>query len=302
MTTFNELVVRVRQQLLGYAKDQEAQAELAMLMGPSDTTFQVGTDTVTSLSRGLVEVDDELILVKRFDPNSGIVTVMGGTNGRGQQGTAAASHQVNALITSSPAFPRSRIKQALNDTIQGLYPSLVAFGTTEITKLAPVYEYELPAEATGIQYVVDQLVGPTKIWQPGPNLRFNPRANPTDFPSGKSIQLFDFVTPGRAMRVTYTKAPAALAADADTFETVTGYPDRCVDMVVYGACARLLPAYDAARQQQQTVESTERANLVPPASPLRTAQYYQQMYDRRLQEEIDRQFYDTPFYQTFAGS
>jgi hypothetical protein len=301
MTTFNDLVIRVRQQLLGYALDQASVSELASNMNATDTSFTVDAGTVTNLSRGLVEIDDELILVKSYDRNSGVVSIMGQTNGRGAEGTTATTHSAHALVTASPAFPRARIKEAINDTIQGLYPSLVVFGTTEITNVSVVYQYEMPADARDVRAVALQLIGPSKVWQQARTWKFDPRSNTTDFPSGKSLQIFDGVTPGRAMRVLYEKTPGSLVAGSDDFATATGYDDRIVDLVVWGACSRLVPAYDSARLQQQAIESTERAPLVPPTSALKTASYYQQLYYQRLEEEKARQFEEDPSVQFYAG-
>ncbi|MFF9268612.1 phage adaptor protein [Streptomyces rochei] len=301
MTTLDQLVRQVRQQLLGYSMSQESVSELSAAMGPTDTTFSCDPSTVGNISRGLVEIDDELILVKSFDAQSGLVAVMGQINGRGYEGTTAASHEAAALVTSSPAFPKARIKAAINETIRSLYPTLVVFGSTEITKLAPVVEYELPSEVEGVWYVTGQLVGPSKVAQPLPNWRYNPKARSSVFPSGKSIQLFDYVTAGQAMKVVYSKGPQALTSGSDDF-TATGYPERYTDLVVYGACKRLVPALESARLQLQAVETTERAPLVPPASATKVAQLYASLFAERLDEERTRQFDEIPNYATFQGS
>jgi hypothetical protein len=301
VTTYAQLVQQVRQQLFGYALSQESMSELAAPMTATDTTFQADGETVGELSRGLVEIDDELILVKKADSTSATVTVMGGLNGRGYGGTTAATHSSAALITSNPAFPRARIKEAISQTIASLYPELVVFSSTEITKLAPVIEYELPSDLSDVWYVTGQTVGPSKVAQPLPNWRYNPVARVSNFPSGKSIQILDPVTPGQAVKVVYAKGPTALSADADAF-TVTGYPERYVDLVVYGSCMRLLPALESARLQQQAIEATERATLVPPASAAKAMAMYAQLYATRLEEERTHQFSDVPNYAHFQGS
>jgi hypothetical protein len=301
MTTLDQLVRQVRQSLLGYAMNQESVSELSAPMTAADTTFTCDTGTVTNLSRGLVEIDDELILVKSYDATNGVVSIMGLTNGRGYEGTVAASHSANSLVVSNPAFPKARIKEAINETIRALYPTLVVFGSTEITKLAPVVEYELPSEVDGVWYVTGQLIGPSKVAQPLPNWRYNPKARTANFPSGKSIQLFDYVTAGQAMKVVYSKAPTALVNGSDEL-TTTGYPDRYADLVVYGACKRLLPSLEAARLQLQAVEATERAPLVPPQSAAKAASLYASLYAERLEEERARQWDEVPNYATFQGS
>lgn len=301
MTTLDQLVRRVRQNLLGFAMSQESVSSLSVAMDSDDTTFQADGETIVNLSRGLVEIDDELILVKKWDQTSGTVTVMGAANGRGYEGTTAASHSQDALIISNPAFPKARIKEAIADTIANLYPQLVVFSSTEITKLAPVIEYELPSDVDGVWYVVGQTVGPTKVAQPLPNWRYNPKARTANFASGKSLQVFDAVTPGQAIKVVYSKAPTALASGSSEF-TTTGYPERMTDLVIYGACKRLLPSLEAARLQMQSVETTERAALVPPQSAAKAASLYASLFGERLEEERSRQWDEVPNFATFQGS
>ncbi|GAA4891007.1 hypothetical protein GCM10023237_05980 [Streptomyces coeruleoprunus] len=302
MPTFDQLVKRVKRELRGFTLDQESMSELAASMGASDTSFTVDTSTVLNLSRGLVEIDDELILVKTYDATSGVVTVMGLTNGRGYDNTTAASHSTNALVVSNPAFPRKAIKDAINDAITALHPSLVVISSTNFTYNAAQVEYSLPAETTDVWYVVARRVGPEKVSAPLPNWRFNPQAYATDFSTGKSIQLFDAVTPGQNVRVVYTKAPSTLSANADDFATVTGYADRVADLVVWDACKRLLPGVLSARLQQTAVEATERAQLVSARDIQGAVQTYAALYAEGLQRERDRQFQEIPNYATFQGS
>lgn len=302
MTTFGQLVGKVRQQLLGYTANQESVAELDGAMLSSDTSFVCATDTIDAIGRGLVEIDDELILVRVADSTSGTVTVMGGTNGRGAEGTTAASHASGALVTASPTFPRGRIKEAINDTILGLYPSLVVFASTEITYNAAQVEYELPAAATDVWYVTARLVGPEKVSQPMPDWRYNPQAQTDDHATGKSIQILNSVTPGQTVKVVYAKPPSALSSDADDFAAVTGFPDRITDLVVFGAVKRTLPALAVARLQMQAIEATDRSTAVSSRDIVSAVQTYATLYAERLEEERSRMFAEVPTYATFQGS
>lgn len=301
MTTYAQLVAKVRHQLMGFTAHQESVSELSVSMGAADTTFTVDQATLSDLSRGLVEIGDELILVKSYDEASGVATVMGAAGGRGVDGTTAATHAANSLITSAPAFPRARVKEAINDTIRGLYPSLVVFATTDIVYNATVYEYEMPAAATEVWGVTARLVGPEKLSPRLPRYDFNPHAPTTDFASGKSIQILSPVTPGQTVRVTYAKPPTVLANDADDFETVTGYPSRIDQLVVYGAAVRMLSPLEGARLQLQAVEATERAPLVPVASAAKAVQLMTALYSQRLEEERQRMFLEHPTYTSTAG-
>lgn len=302
MTTFADLVAQVKQQLIGYSKDQATITFLTAPMTASDTTFVVDQETVKSITRGLVEIEDELLLVKKFDVTSGVVTVMAGTNGRGQAGTVAADHAVNTIVTSDPRYPISRIKEAINDTIDATFPDLWVFDDLEFPKVAARYEYPMPVDAEDVYKVTFNTIGPSMIWMPSQNWRFNPLASTTaqiGQPSGKSIQVMDGIVPGRAIRVSYTRKPGLLVNNSDEFEVATGYPDRYTDMIMYGATARMLGANESARLQQQAIESTERAPLVPTGAATQAAQYYWALYRQRLNEERDRLFRLFESYQYF---
>lgn len=306
--TFANIVDRVKQQLLGYTKDQASVSELAADIGAADTTFFVDTETIKNLSRGLIEIDDELILAKTYDSPTGTVVVMGLANGRGVDGTTAAAHTVNALVTNDPRFPRQRIKEAINDTINGLYPDLWVFAQHEFPYIAARYEYPIPADADDVYKVVINTIGPSGVWFPAQSWRFNPMSSttpgqvkPTPAPTGKSLQIYDRIVPGRNVRVSYTKPPATLVNNSDDFVTVTGFPERYIDMIAYGAVWRLLPAYEAGRLQQASIESTERAPLVPAGAASEASQYFLALYTKRLTEERTRlqRLYES--YQTFNG-
>lgn len=302
--SFDQLVSRVKQQLLGYTRDQASITYITEPMTATDTSFQVDTDTVTNISRGLVEIDDELILVKNFDRSSGTVTVLGGVNGRGVEGTTAATHADNTFVTDDPMYPKARIKEAINDTIRATYPDLWVFDDYEFPWQAARYEYPLPADAEDVYKVTANTIGPSRVWFPNSSWRFNPQASTGSQAvvgaTGKSLQVMrDFIVPGRNVRVIYTKQPTVLAAGSDDFETVTGYPERYIDLITYGACWRLLPAYEAARMQQTAIEANERAPLVPTGAGSQSAQYYLSLYQRRLMEERDRLFRLYDNYQAF---
>lgn len=302
MTTFDQLVLRVRSMLLGFTKDQEQYSSLSLPMASNATYFTVDTATVANLGRGTVEIGDELLLVKSVDQTTGTCVLLGNLNGRGREGTTAAAHSVDDLVAMAPAFPRIRMQEAVNDTIRGVYPTLRVFASTEITRLAPVYEYSMPADAKDVWQVHASTIGPTKIWQVVQNWRFNEDANTTAFATGKSIQLFDAIVPGQTYRVRYAKAPSPLVSSSDDFETVSGLPERCVDMIVYGACARLLPSYEAGRLQQRAIEASERSQYVPSLSAAKAAQYFMGLYQQRLEEERERQIAESPMVQFFQGT
>lgn len=307
MTTFADLVAQVKQELIGYSKDQATITYLTSPMTATDTTFVVDTETVRNVTRGVIEIDDEMLLVKKFDATSGLVTVMANLNGRGVAGTTPAAHAVDAIVTSDPRYPQIRIKEAINQTIKSVFPDLWTFGSYEFQKVAPQFEYELPADVENVYKVTFSTIGPSLIWQPSQSWRFNSQASTTGIDgttTGKSLQILDRIVPGRRVRVIYRKQPNILVNDSDDFSTTTGWTgdmdgERFVDLIRYGATARMLAANESARLQQQAIESTERAPLVPTGASVQAAQYYWALYERRLMQEKDRMFNLFEQYQHF---
>lgn len=302
MATFIDLVSQVKQELIGYSKDQATITYLTQPMTATDTTFMVDTETVKAITRGIIEIDDEMMLVKKFDPASGVVTIMANLNGRGYAGTTATTHAADAIVTSDPRYPQIRIKEAINQTITSVFPRLWVFGNYEFQKVAPQFEYELPVDVENVYKVTFDTIGPSMLWQPSQQWRFNSTASidPVNATTtGKSLQILDRIVPGRKIRVIYRKKPANLVNNSDDFVTVTGFPDRYLDLIRYGATARMLSANESARLQQQAIESTERSPLVPTGAATQAASYYWGLFERRVAEEEDRMFNLYEQYQHF---
>lgn len=307
--TFDTVIQRVKQQLLGYTRDQTSISYLTNNMTDTDITFTVDPETVTNLSRGVVEIGDEMLLVKKYDRSTGLVTVMAGLNGRGADGTTAAAHSIGDIVSADPRYPTQRIREAINDTIDTIYPDIWVFGEFEFNYVAARYEYPLPVEVEDVYRVTWNTIGPSAIWRPARTYRFNPQASttpgqvkPTPTPTGKTIQILDGgIVPGRAIRVTYITKPNELVNDNDDFTLTTGLPGRMIDMITYGACWRLLPGWEAGRLQQQSIESTERAPLVPTGAAADASKYYLGLFQRRLDQERDRLFRLFDNYQTFTS-
>lgn len=299
--TLADMKGRIKQMLQGYTRNQEQITWLTSGMTASDTTFNVDLSTVGLVSRGLVQINDELLLVSSFNRNTGEVTVAAGTNGRGRENTTPATHATNDIVVMDPDYPRQRITEAINDTINATYPHLFVTDTHEFTKTAARYEYEMPADAEDVLRVTFDTIGPSKVWPPSQPWRFNPQASTSSNGSstGKSIGIGDFIVPGRLVHVVYTKKPGNLTDNSQDFETQTGYPERYVDMIQFGAVARLLMGVEAARLQQKSVEATERAPLVPTGAATNASQMFWGMYQRRLNEEMDRLHELYPSYQSF---
>ena len=75
MSTFVNLIDETNLALTGYTNRQDQATFLTADIGSTDTTFTVADGTV--LTRGLVEIDDELIWVDSFDRTTNTATIPG---------------------------------------------------------------------------------------------------------------------------------------------------------------------------------------------------------------------------------
>jgi hypothetical protein len=280
-STFLDLQNRVKSLLYGITWDQEQYTYLTNSIGASDTTIQV--NDASQISRGLIEIDSELLNVQSFNTATNTLTIF--PFGRGFYGSTAATHAANASVINNSKFPKIRVQECINDIINEVYPTLFAVKTAELNKIAVQYGYPLPTDADEILNVNYAVIGPSQIWPSMRRWRFDPNADPSNFPTGKAIHLLEEVTPGRIMRVTYIGQPSNLVNDTDEFATVTGLPETAKDCIVYGAAAKLMVAYDAARLQMDSVESSERASLTQPTSAANTSKYFMAIYQERLDLE-----------------
>lgn len=280
-STFLDLQNRVKSLLYGITWDQEQYTYLTNSIGAGDLTFSV--NDASQVSQGLIEIDSELMNVQTYNLTTNTVTVF--PFGRGFYGSTASTHAANASVTNNSKFPKIRVQEAINDIINEVYPTLFAVKSQNFNKIAVQYGYGMPADADAVLQVNYAVIGPSQIWPSMRRWRFDPNADASQFPTGKAVHLLEEVTPGRIMRVTYIGQPSNLVNDTDGFAAVTGLPETAKDAIVYGACAKLLVAYDAARLQMDSVESAERAALTQPTSAANTSKYYMAIYQERLDLE-----------------
>lgn len=282
MTTFADIVEQVDATLHAYTQALE---EMTSLTG-SITSGQTGSftvDDVTQVSRGLIQIDDELLWVQSVDAASSTVSVPAW--GRAQQGSTAASHSAGTKIVNNPRFPRARIKSTINEVIGSLYPDLFVVLVDESqTSNAVVLTYQLPQDAVEVIDLAWQTIGPTKVWSKIRRYRTDFAADDTVFPTGKAVDIYSPMTPGRPIKITYKARPTALVADSDAFG-LTGFEDDFHDAIVWGVCARMLIAYEAARLNLNTVQNKSNASDVQAGQPANASARFMQMFQQRVQQE-----------------
>ena len=283
-TTFNALVERVLGQIQNYGSQQETATWVNQTGGIATTT---ATDFIVNetaqMGRGLIEVGEELMYVDRTDNLTKQVYLA--PWGRAFRGTTASTAANQTKVVIAPTYPRFMVKQAINDTIQSVYPELFGVGTYTFSFNSAVTSYSLPAAVDYVLNVKWKTLGSTKEWLNVRRYDTDKTANTTVFANGKSINIFDGIDPGRTVQVIYAKAPSVLSDATDIFETVSGLPSSTVDLITYGAIARLIVGSDAARVPAQSVEADMLDQSKPIGSGSSVARFYLGLYQQRLQQE-----------------
>ena len=238
-------------------------------------------------SKGIIEIDDELIWVNSFDTTNLALNISPGF-GRGYGGTTPSPHAQNTMVTLTPTFPRVNVKKAINDTINSLYPKLFAVNSTTFTFNAAQVAYQLPDDARDVLFVSWQTVGPSKEWLPVNRWRIDRMANVAAFNTTKTINIYEKIMPGRTVQVYYSTIPNDLTNNSDDYATVTGLPESSRDVITLGAAYRLLSYLDTGRINLSSAEADINDNKLPSSAGASASKYVFALYQQRLMEESNK--------------
>jgi hypothetical protein len=285
VSTFLEIIEDTLAEVSSYVRNQEAITVITQTATDSETTLTV--DDASSLSRGVVEIGDELIYIKSVNQTAGTVSVLPG--GRGWRGTTASAHSVNTILRNNPTFPRDQVRRAINDTIRGI--DLRALSSHEFEFDGTQYAYAMPTDFQDVTGVAWNAPDSTEVWPLIKRYRIdrNYRATGDTSTVRAAIVLMEYPMPGRNVRVQYAKYPTALSADTDDFYSTTGLPASAEDVIRFGAMWRLVSTIDPGK----VVATTPSADLVDtpigPGDSTSVARYLYQLFNVRLAEEKAKQ-------------
>lgn len=290
MTTLSQMIDEVLINLSGYTYQQDRSTYLKTaintLTSPSTSPTILSLGDTSNVGKGILEVDEELMWVDSFDRVGNTATVA--PYGRGYLGTVAATHAADAKVTISPIFPRYVIKKAINDTIRAMGANLLAIKQTTFTFNAAVNTYEF--ENLAIENILTmswQDTGPSKEWIRIKRWDFDPLADVDTWGSGsQTVTIYDWITPGRTVKVMYATPPAAMENNTDVFTTTTGYSESARDIVILGASYRLLAYLDPARAGQISPQADETDGKRPYGASASATKQLFALYSQRLNEEV----------------
>ena len=303
MATLLDMINEVSMNLSGYTLQQDRATHITGDVAATASTIAAPITltlaSTDSVGKGIIEIDEELFWVDNYDRVGNTATIA--PYGRAYLGTTLASHTAGTKVTIAPTFPRFVIKRAINDTISAIGSSIFAANTTTITSNSAVSAFRLPATGTtlnirNILAIAYQALGSSKEWIPIRSYRFDGNANSTAFTSGQTVSIYDYIPSGRSVQVVYATDPIAFPelatntlTNAQVFETVSGLPASCKDLIILGATYRLLSNLDPARASMISPQADETDSKRPYGSSQSITKQVYSLFNQRLNEEVKSQ-------------
>lgn len=284
--TFDDIIEEILGHLQAWTASPDQVTALSAGITASDLTLTV--DDSSYVSRGMIEIGDELIYIQNVNTASNTLTVL--PSGRGWRRTTAAAHSLGDTVVVSPTVPRSVIKTEMNNQIRALYPNIFGISKTsfvfnDITKIG----WEIPAAALAVLDV--RYKDAYNNWQRVRHWEVEFSADATAFPSGTSLRFYG-VPHNHSVEVVYATRPATFTDSSTAFST-TGLTDSAKDLVVLGTLIRLLPAMDISRLAVQQAEAAAIAATRQLDAATTISRDLQRRYAIRLSEErtsINKQY------------
>lgn len=282
MSSFDTMIEDTLSEVSSYVRNQESITVLTQPIDVDDLTITV--DDASQLSRGLVEIGDELVFVKSVNKQSGTAQILPG--GRGWKGSTASAHGLHTIVRNNPLYPRIMVERALNDTIKSI--DLMALDNFTFEFDGTRYAYLLPSDfenAVGVSWHAPDTTG---VWPLIKRFRIDHNYIDEDTAvEGKALVLLEYPMPGRNVRVQYVKFPTALA-EGDDFSD-TGLPASAEDVIRLGAMWRLVSTVDPGKVVAMAPSADLVDQPVAAGDSTAVARYIYQLFSVRLAEEKAKQ-------------
>lgn len=286
MKNFSEMVDETQNYLRSVVRDQEMSTHLTADMNFS--TLLLPVDDAGTLTRGRVEVDDELIWVDKADRGAGTGVIP--PYGRGMDGTNKADHTAGTRVVIQPLYPRKLVKDTLNQAITAMGVRLYGVESLTMAVKSTTFMYELPAHTRDVLNVRVSDRRPTSVSDDPRFLRhwtFDKHAPAGIAPTGKCLYVQDACDSLDVLTVTIARDPAALMFGTQMFSE-TFLPATAWDVAVLTAASRLLSTANAYNIQGRSVEANSLDAKIDPNTAVSQSKYLYQMAQVRLEEERSR--------------
>ncbi len=262
----------------------------------------------------LLSIGDETMYVLDTTPASLTVNVI-----RGYDDTTPATAASGTLVRVDTPWPRAIVQQHIKDEIRSWGPQVFAVSSADIPIVNLQRGYDLALITTPIIRILKvtapapPYVGDPGYWavpgnsntslqDPSQPFTYNPNANTSEFPSGKSLTLTGMITPNYSgnLHVVYAMPFDVDTSWADSTDMVAnvGLDSRDLDIPPLGAAARLL-RWLSVRRSMLNVQGASRSDQdVTMPTILQAVQNFQLSTKQRLNDVQQRLLSDWPYRQS----
>jgi len=257
MSTGTQVINRTVRQLL--SGTVERRNKLAANLTTSATSVVLSYDLDGLRAGSVFEIDSELFYV--WEAVSGTKTLI---VERGFNGTTAATHTANAIVTVNPRFPRAQILEALNDELADL--SSPMHGLFQVKSFDDDYNgsdmlINLPQVANIIDILTVHIRHQSDEYFQVRKVKLVRDLPTDDFSSGYAIKFEQPVRQGR-LRIVYKAPFTALTNETQNLVTYAGLPATCEDIVNIGVQIRMMAPREIKRNFTESQGDTRRAEEV----------------------------------------
>jgi len=282
VTTAGQLIDRVAGDLLAGTVEERNRVATGIDASTTTVTFEFA---LSGLREGTVfEVGSEQFYVWTVNSSAKSAVVE-----RGFNGTTAAAHSANDIVTVNPRFPRARVLQQLNADLADLSSPLNGLFQVKTVDIAYNGSDRMVniTGATDIQNLIDvryrylsddyPIIRDTRLLSDMPT---------SDFASGYALA-FDTLVRAGTVRVLYRAPYGQFSSESDTINTVGG-SDFLDDVLALGAQIRLMAGREIKRNFTESQGDTRRAEEVPSGAVANSMLQLQRLRRDRVIAEAAR--------------
>jgi hypothetical protein len=282
VTTAGQLIDRVANDLLAGTVEERNKVATGIDASTTTVTFSY---PLSGLREGsMFEVGSEQFYVWTVNSSAKSAVVE-----RGFNGTTAASHSADDIVTVNPRFPRARVLQQLNADLADLSSplnGLFQVKTVDISYNGSDRMVNITG-ATDILNLIDvryrylsddyPIIRDTRLLSDMPT---------TDFASGYALA-FDTLVRAGTVRVLYRAPYGQFTSESDTISSVGG-SDFLDDVLALGAQIRLMAGREIKRNFTESQGDTRRAEEVPSGAVANSMLQLQRLRRDRVIAEAAR--------------
>ena len=258
MSTGTQVINRTVRQLL--SGTVERRNKLASNINATATSVVLSYDLDGIRAGTVFEIDSELFYV--WEATTGTKTLV---VERGFNGTTAATHTANSIVTVNPRFPRAQIFEALNDELADL--SSPMHGLFQVKSFDEDYNgsdmlINIPQVANIIDVLTVHIRHQSDEYFQVRKVKLVRDLPTDDFSSGYAIKFEQDVRQGR-LRIVYKAPFTALTSESQNLVTHAGLPATCEDIVNMGVQIRMMASREIKRNFTESQGDTRRPEEVP---------------------------------------